>query len=68
MGITRQAAFDLFKNTDKKLLMFEQKLNLAKRFREIETLAKNIKEQTDDIKTKTLSEKIINLTIKGGNY
>lgn len=59
--ITRQAAYDLYKNADKRLKEIDDKLNLSKRFEDIETLAKEIKKLShDNKKIINLSNKIIN--------
>ena len=61
LGITRQAAYDLYKNADKKL-------ELSSRFKEIEKIAIDIKSKAKDNKQIiNLSNKIINNIIKGGN-
>lgn len=68
LNISRQAAYDLFKNADKKLSDMDKKLELASRFKEIENLAKDIKKCAKNNKQIiTLSNKIINKTLKGGN-
>ena len=69
LGITRQAAYDLYKNADKKLKEMDKKLELSSRFKEIEKIAIDIKEKAKDNKQIiNLSNKIINNIIKGGNY
>lgn len=67
LKITRQAAYDLFKNADKKLKDIDKKLQLSVRFKDIELTAKDIiKNAKNDKKIINLSNKIINKIIKGG--
>lgn len=67
LNITRQAAYDLYKNADKKLKEIDKKLMLSVRFKDIEKIANEIsnvaKNNKEIIK---LSNKINNI-IKGGN-
>ena len=62
LKITRQAAYDLFKTADKKLIECEKKLLLYKRFNDIEKIAKKIKKISFDKKVLNLLEEIINIT------
>ena len=67
LNITRQAAYDLFKNADKKLKEMDKKLELSVRFKDIEKIANEIKEIASDNKQIiSLSNKIIKKTLKGG--
>ena len=62
LKITRQAAYDLFKTADKKLIEYENKLMLYKKFNDIEKIAKKIKNISFDKKVINLLEEIINIT------
>lgn len=67
LGISRQAAYDLFKNADRKLINIDKKLQLSTRLRNVETLADEINKLSfKNSKIKNLSNKIINI-VKGGN-
>ena len=67
LNISRQAAYDLFKNADKKLKEIDKKLELSTRFKDIEKLALEIKKvSNENQKIINLSNKIINKTVKGG--
>ena len=67
LGISRQAAYDLFKNADRKLINIDKKLQLSTRLRYVETLADEINKLSfKNSKIKNLSNKIINI-VKGGN-
>ena len=69
LNISRQAAYDLFKNADKKLNDIDKKLELSVRFKDIEVLANDIKKLAgNNTKIINLSNKIINKTLKGGNF
>lgn len=67
LNISRQAAYDLFKNADKKLKEMDKKLELSIRFKEIEKLANEIIKISDNKQINSLSNKIIKKTLKGGN-
>lgn len=67
LNISRQAAYDLFKNADKKLKEMDKKLELSIRFKEIEKLANEIIKISDNKQINILSNKIIKKTLKGGN-
>lgn len=67
LNISRQAAYDLFKNADKKLKEMDKKLELSVRFKEIEKLANEIIKISDNKQINSLSNKIIKKTLKGGN-
>ncbi|MBQ2204487.1 MAG: hypothetical protein II411_01170 [Lachnospiraceae bacterium] len=75
LNISRQAAYDLFKNADSKLKEIDKKLELSTRFKDIEKLAKKIintiqnEDRDKQVNTKiiNLSNKIIKKTTKGGN-
>lgn len=68
LGITRQAAYDLYKNADKKLKDMDKKLELSVRFKYIEKVAKEINKIAKDNKQIiNLSNKIISSINKGGN-
>lgn len=67
LNISRQAAYDLFKNADKKLKEMDKKLELSVRFKEIEKLANEIIKISDNRQINSLSNKIIKKTLKGGN-
>lgn len=68
LGISRQAAYDLFKTADKKLKSIESRLELSERFKNIEKYAKDImKLANGNSKIINLSNKIIEKTLKGGN-
>ena len=68
LKMSRQAAYDLFKNADKKLRDIDKKLELSVRFKDIEKLANEIKKVADvDKQIISLSNKIIKKTLKGGN-
>ena len=68
LKMSRQAAYDLFKNADKKLKEIDKKLELSMRFNDIEKLANEIKKEADGNKQIiSLSNKIIKKTLKGGN-
>lgn len=67
LGISRQAAYDLYKLADKKLKEIDNKLMLSTRFKDIEKYAKSIKNSTKDKTIISLSNKIISNIIKGGN-
>lgn len=68
LGMSRQAAYDLFKNADKRLKDIDKKLELSVRFQDIEKLANDIiKIANDDKQIIKLSNKIIKKTLKGGN-
>lgn len=58
IGITRQAAYELYKVADKKLLDIDEKLKLSERFKDIEKDAKEIKSLCKG------NQKIINLANK----
>ncbi|MBR1455354.1 MAG: transcriptional regulator [Lachnospiraceae bacterium] len=58
IGITRQAAYELYKVADKKLLDIDKKLKLSERFKDIEKDAKEIKSLCKG------NQKIINLANK----
>lgn len=58
MGLTRQACHELFKNADKEIQEYENKLHLAKKLSEIEKLSDSISKSTKDTKIKNLSNKI----------
>ena len=60
MNMSRQAAYDLFKNADKKLAKFDKMLKLSERFEKIENLAVKLKKDKKNI-DKILDE-IIELT------
>lgn len=62
LKITRQAAYDLFKTADKKLIEYENELKLYKKFNDIEKIAKKIKNISFDKKVINLLEEIINIT------
>ncbi|MBO6119279.1 MAG: transcriptional regulator [Lachnospiraceae bacterium] len=67
LHISRQAAYDLFKNADKKLKEIDTKLELSVRFKDIQKLANEIKvKANDDKQIIALSNKIIKKTLKGG--
>ena len=68
LNMTRQAAYDLFKNADKKLKDIDKKLELSSRFKDIELIANDIIiNAKDNKKIINLSNKIINKIVKGGN-
>lgn len=68
LNMSRQAAYDLFKNADKKLKDIDKKLELSVRFKDIEKLANEIKKLAGtDKQLISLSNKIIKKTSKGGN-
>lgn len=68
LNMSRQAAYDLFKNADKKLKEIDSKLELSMRFKDIEKLANEIKNAANGNKQIiSLSNKIIKKTLKGGN-
>ncbi|MBP3200636.1 MAG: hypothetical protein J6M39_03215 [Lachnospiraceae bacterium] len=74
LNMTRQAAYDLFKNADKKLKDIDKKLSLSSRFKDIEIIANSINDIASKNYTKSNNEKIINLSnkikniiVKGGN-
>ena len=68
LKISRQAAYDLFKNADKRLKEIDKKLELSVRFKDIERLANEIiKNANDNKQIMSLSNKIIKKTLKGGN-
>ena len=68
LKMSRQAAYDLFKNADKKLKEIDKKLELSMRFKDIEKLANEIKKEADGNKQIiSLSNKIIKKILKGGN-
>ena len=67
LNMSRQAAYDLFKNADKKLKEMDKKLELSVRFKEIEKLANEIIKISDNKQINSLSNKIIKKTLKGGN-
>lgn len=67
LKISRQAAYDLYKNADKRLKEIDAKLVLSERFRDIEKLAKEIQKIAENQKIINLSNKIIEKTNKGGN-
>ena len=68
LNISRQAAYDLFKNADIKLKDLDKKLQLSARFKDIEELASEIKELAkNDKQIINLSNRIIKKTLKGGN-
>ena len=60
MNMSRQAAYDLFKNADNKLTRFDKILKLSDRLSKIENLAAKLKKDKKDI-DKVL-DKIIELT------
>lgn len=60
LKISRQAAYDLYKNADKRLKDIDQKLELSTRFKDIENIACEIKKiAKSDKKIINLSNKII---------
>ena len=68
LNISRQAAYDLFKNADRKLKDIDKKLELSVRFKEIEKLANDIKAiACENKQIISLTNKIIKKTLKGGN-
>ena len=68
LDISRQAAYDLYKNADKKLKEIDKKLELSIRFKDIEKIANDIKEiAAGNKQIVNLSNKIIKKTVKGGN-
>lgn len=68
LKMSRQAAYDLFKNADKRLKEIDKKLELSVRFKDIEKLANEIiKNASDNKQIISLSNKIIKKTLKGGN-
>ena len=68
LNISRQAAYDLFKNADKKLKEMDKKLKLSIRFKDIEKLANDIIKKADNNKQViSLSNIIIKKISKGGN-
>lgn len=60
MNMSRQAAYDLYKNADKKLAKFDKMLKLSERFEKIEKLAVKLKKDKKNV-DKILDE-IIELT------
>lgn len=68
LSITRQGAYDIYKKADKKLKDIDDKIQLSKRFKNIESFAKEIiKLSEGNQKIINLSNKIIKSTLKGGN-
>ena len=68
LNISRQAAYDLFKNADRKLKEMDKKLELSIRFKEIEKLANEIIKISDNKQINILSNKIIKKTLKAMIY
>ena len=60
MNMSRQAAYDLYKNADKKLAKFDKMLKLSERFEKIENLAAKLKKDKKNIDK--ILEEIIELT------
>ena len=48
LGITRQGVRDLIRKSGSELLMFEEKLGMARKFREIEACTDNLQKNPDN--------------------
>ena len=67
LGITRQAAHELYKTADKKLKEIDKKLDLSRRFKDIEKYAESIKSLSKgNQKIINLANKIIKKTLREG--
>lgn len=65
IGITRQAAYELYKAADEKLIDIDKKLKLSERFKDIEKYAKTIKSMSyGNQKIISLANKIIKKTLR----
>lgn len=64
LNISRQAAYDLYLNADRKLIEIDEKLHLLKKFENIEEYANAIFKKTDKLVIKKLSNKILNIVLK----
>lgn len=66
LGVSRQAAYDLFKNADKRLKEIDDKLKLSTRLESIEKYANDIIKLANNEKIINLSNKIIKKVKEGG--